>query len=162
MFNNLGDLLTNVKISKSNELYDFKTDFIKNAAIENTGRLIDLIEASPRTLIPDECREEIITMRNITEIIRNAKNTDEIIFYSAKEIANHFTNIREKCHVPLPDVKTDKWSFDKFRQFKCGLIAISMAKETLTCIHGNIFDCGKTILSINTLATCIKLILNIH
>jgi hypothetical protein len=33
MFNNLGDLLTNVNISKpgksskSNELYDFKTDF---------------------------------------------------------------------------------------------------------------------------------------
>jgi hypothetical protein len=134
------------------ETYEIEKDELS----QDTEYLLQVVQSGLQGVIPEACKNELISLKSIIVVIKKSSGTDEIIFYSAKDLVNHFPGLRANCKIPLPNISTDNWSFEKFQKYKCGISAISFAVNTAACIEGGIAACAKAVAEIKSIAECIK------
>lgn len=131
--------------------------------IDEAGELAKSVEGRMNNLtgwISDDCKAELVSLKSIVQIIKeHAGSSDEIIFYSVKDLVDHFPGLREHCKVPLPTINTTNWDFEKFKKYKCSITAISFAVETVECVDGIVWQCVKGLKNLYSLGICIKDIL---
>jgi hypothetical protein len=136
-------------LSKIGESYD---SILHNAE----GIISNLNDSFNSSLIPEECKEELISMKSVIEAITKATETDEMIFNAAKDIVNHFPGLKEKCKIPLPTIDTSKWDYEKFKKYHCVTEVVAFAGSASACYGGAYIACAKALQSLVSIAKCIK------
>ncbi len=119
--------------------------------------VIDEIELNlKKDILTQECKDELKSMKSVIEAITHGQDTEEVIFYAAKDIVSHFPGLRDKCNVPLPNIDTSKWDLEKFKKYGCALEVISFAKSGYACVNGVVISCASAFRSLLSLVKCAK------
>jgi hypothetical protein len=146
----------NVKFLETEE---FTYEIDKNILIQDTEYLLETVKSGLQGFISDACKNELNSLTSIIDVIKKSSGSDEIIFYTAKDLVNHFSGLRDNCKIPLPNISTDNWNFEKFQEYKCSISVISFAASTAACLEGGLMACGKALVGIKSVADCIRNIL---
>jgi hypothetical protein len=87
--------------------------------LQDSKELASLLESAderlPRT-IDNKCLKEILAMKSLFFSIINSNGVDEIIFFTLKDLVNHFPGLKTNCKMFfLPKIDTSKWDVEKFK-----------------------------------------------
>ncbi len=152
--------------SEVTESLKFLSDSLSNIEsnmselLSHSGEILSVIQENITSdFISKECKDELVSMKSVIDAITQAHGTDEMIFYAAKDVVNHFPGLKANCKIPLPTIDTSKWDLEKFKKYKCALEVVTFATTAGACIDGVFISCAKALKSLVTLGKCIKDIL---
>ena len=149
-------------ISSQDFLEPVALDFEEEANRIDAQMYLESIDKSLEMFIgiSSECKNALINLKSVIEIIKNNQGTDEKVFYSVKEIVNNFPSLKSNCKIPLPEINTSNWDILKFKKMKCSISAVTFAVNASVCLNGGFMSCAKALAGIKGLGDCIKLIIS--
>jgi hypothetical protein len=154
------DQVTEVINNNNNESTTSIENMTEESLSPEAQRMIENIEShlGYGFGLSEVCKNELLGLKLVIDVIKSASGADEKIFYGVKTIVDKFAGLKANCSVPLPIISTANWSFEKFKQAKCAIAGVSFAASASTCLSGGIFSCAAALSSLKSLATCVKLV----
>ena len=144
-----------------------KAEGIYDVIGNKAGQIYDVIGNKAEQIfdsvgnIPEACKNELISLKSVINVIISSHGTDEIIFYATKDLVDHFPGLNQNCKIPLPTINTKNWKIEEFKKYKCALEVVTFATTATACIEaGVVVSCGKAIASLISIGRCIKDIIN--